>query len=134
MTNRKSNGRWSNSAPKYRHTGTPWPGSHQVANVRLSMYSAPSAAAGRTQSPSRRQTPMNNRKSTRLNSSHQIISYAVFCLKKKKKTKHQYQQHTTKKERTRTDRSAQETTEQTRQYNSTPEHERTLTLSRHNTK
>src|SRR5438552_9714136 len=28
-----------------------------------------------------------DRKSTRLNSSHQIISYAVFCLKKKKKTK-----------------------------------------------
>src|SRR5258708_13633180 len=30
-----------------------------------------------------------DRKSTRLNSSHQIISYAVFCLKKKK-------EHTTK--------------------------------------
>src|SRR5258708_31310764 len=30
----------------------------------------------------RRQPP--DRKSTRLNSSHQIISYAVFCLKKKK--------------------------------------------------
>src|SRR5947208_7494765 len=29
-----------------------------------------------------------DRKSTRLNSSHQIISYAVFCLKKKKKTIH----------------------------------------------
>src|SRR5258708_16259509 len=29
-----------------------------------------------------------DRKSTRLNSSHQIISYAVFCLKKKK-TRHQ---------------------------------------------
>src|SRR5258708_14933794 len=28
-----------------------------------------------------------DRKSTRLNSSHQIISYAVFCLKKKKKRK-----------------------------------------------
>src|SRR5258708_27561020 len=28
----------------------------------------------------------SDRKSTRLNSSHQIISYAVFCLKKKKKT------------------------------------------------
>src|SRR5258708_20360335 len=28
---------------------------------------------------------MADRKSTRLNSSHQIISYAVFCLKKKKK-------------------------------------------------
>src|SRR5258708_25961597 len=27
---------------------------------------------------------MADRKSTRLNSSHQIISYAVFCLKKKK--------------------------------------------------
>src|SRR5207244_10139847 len=29
-------------------------------------------------------TPRLDRKSTRLNSSHQIISYAVFCLKKKK--------------------------------------------------
>src|SRR5258708_18349468 len=28
----------------------------------------------------------SDRKSTRLNSSHQIISYAVFCLKKKKTT------------------------------------------------
>src|SRR5438552_13691958 len=32
-----------------------------------------------------------DRKSTRLNSSHQIISYAVFCLKKKNKQQH----HTT---------------------------------------
>src|SRR5258708_6584163 len=31
--------------------------------------------------------PQRDRKSTRLNSSHQIISYAVFCLKKKKKKK-----------------------------------------------
>src|SRR5438552_11709511 len=30
-----------------------------------------------------------DRKSTRLNSSHQIISYAVFCLKKKKESKAQ---------------------------------------------
>src|SRR5258708_26979546 len=30
------------------------------------------------------QPPASDRKSTRLNSSHQIISYAVFCLKKKK--------------------------------------------------
>src|SRR2546427_9041145 len=29
-----------------------------------------------------------DRKSTRLNSSHSQISYAVFCLKKKKKAKH----------------------------------------------
>src|SRR5256884_5781424 len=31
-------------------------------------------------------TPALDRKSTRLNSSHGYISYAVFCLKKKKKT------------------------------------------------
>src|SRR2546422_7685201 len=31
-----------------------------------------------------------DRKSTRLNSSHGYISYAVFCLKKKKKKKTQY--------------------------------------------
>src|SRR5688500_5449831 len=34
----------------------------------------------------RNATPVNSdRKSTRLNSSHLVISYAVFCLKKKKK-------------------------------------------------
>src|SRR5215211_839503 len=32
---------------------------------------------------------VQDRKSTRLNSSHTVISYAVFCLKKKKKTKDQ---------------------------------------------
>src|SRR5689334_24968833 len=31
--------------------------------------------------------PLADRKSTRLNSSHSSISYAVFCLKKKKKKK-----------------------------------------------
>src|SRR5258708_27922951 len=31
-----------------------------------------------------------DRKSTRLNSSHQIISYAVFCLKKKRETIKRY--------------------------------------------
>src|SRR2546427_4348890 len=31
---------------------------------------------------------LSDRKSTRLNSSHSQISYAVFCLKKKKKNKH----------------------------------------------
>src|SRR2546422_2804630 len=31
-----------------------------------------------------------DRKSTRLNSSHGYISYAVFCLKKKKKAAHQH--------------------------------------------
>src|SRR5258708_32963124 len=32
----------------------------------------------------------SDRKSTRLNSSHQIISYAVFCLKKKKASEADY--------------------------------------------
>src|SRR5258708_24595008 len=35
-------------------------------------------------SPRERMASSIDRKSTRLNSSHQIISYAVFCLKKKK--------------------------------------------------
>src|SRR5947208_3793025 len=35
--------------------------------------------------PGRTRRGGQDRKSTRLNSSHQIISYAVFCLKKKKK-------------------------------------------------
>src|SRR5260221_3492420 len=34
-----------------------------------------------------------DRKSTRLNSSHTVISYAVFCLKKKKTTKRNREQH-----------------------------------------
>src|SRR5258708_14606148 len=34
---------------------------------------------------------IEDRKSTRLNSSHQIISYAVFCLKKKKKDRRSQQ-------------------------------------------
>src|SRR5215216_3438643 len=40
-----------------------------------------SSPPGRRSSPS---SPPPDRKSTRLNSSHQINSYAVFCLKKKK--------------------------------------------------
>src|SRR5205807_3187358 len=36
----------------------------------------------------RRSNRSRDRKSTRLNSSHLVISYAVFCLKKKKKKKY----------------------------------------------
>src|SRR2546426_11755123 len=35
---------------------------------------------------------LRDRKSTRLNSSHLVISYAVFCLKKKKKKNHKFEQ------------------------------------------
>src|SRR2546427_5657384 len=43
-----------------------------------------------------------DRKSTRLNSSHSQISYAVFCLKKKKKTKSNNRQRATNKRRPET--------------------------------
>src|SRR5256885_1432643 len=42
-------------------------------------------AAGTAGAPHRR---LADRKSTRLNSSHLVISYAVFCLKKKKSARH----------------------------------------------
>src|SRR5437588_4371781 len=42
------------------------------------------------------QTIGGDRKSTRLNSSHTVISYAVFCLKKKKKQKMKNHLKTTK--------------------------------------
>src|SRR5438270_2324416 len=48
-------------------------------SVSVSPMAAPTAA--------RVAWPTQDRKSTRLNSSHSQISYAVFCLKKKKKTK-----------------------------------------------
>src|SRR5690348_18108462 len=43
-------------------------------------------ASGDLRSAVRRRFHTADRKSTRLNSSHPSISYAVFCLKKKKKT------------------------------------------------
>src|SRR4051794_41250789 len=58
-----------------------------------SRSAAVSDATGAGPTPRRRFPPedphQTDRKSTRLNSSHPSISYAVFCLKKKKKT---YQQ------------------------------------------
>src|SRR5436853_2601757 len=59
---------------------------------------AASAARRQSSSPAfarsslhRRWTSLRDRKSTRLNSSHLGISYAVFCLKKKKKNKDENQ-------------------------------------------
>src|SRR5690349_22621973 len=40
--------------------------------------------------PHRAGSSISDRKSTRLNSSHVEISYAVFCLKKKKKTNNEH--------------------------------------------
>src|SRR2546422_4703264 len=49
------------------------------------------------------QTAYRDRKSTRLNSSHGYISYAVFCLKKKKQMNHRstYIQHKNDPDRNR---------------------------------
>src|SRR2546429_1470057 len=58
-------------------TGTPSTGRIVLAAVMPGRCAAPPAPAISTSSP--------DRKSTRLNSSHGYISYAVFCLKKKKK-------------------------------------------------
>src|SRR5256885_3812574 len=46
--------------------------------------SAPRSSAARTPRRTASDLPLLDRKSTRLNSSHLVISYAVFCLKKKK--------------------------------------------------
>src|SRR5438445_7957354 len=46
----------------------------------------PPVQQGFGQGPVGREMEIGDRKSTRLNSSHANISYAVFCLKKKKKT------------------------------------------------
>src|SRR5690348_17925988 len=49
--------------------------------------SAGAASRGDRPTPCGRRHAATDRKSTRLNSSHPSISYAVFCLKKKKKKK-----------------------------------------------
>src|SRR5258708_18190613 len=48
-------------------------------------HAVPANAAGSAREHGQGRGRRADRKSTRLNSSHQIISYAVFCLKKKKK-------------------------------------------------
>src|SRR5207245_11453281 len=53
---------------------------HRIRSVRPH---TPCTRSGRSDRVARRRLP--DRKSTRLNSSHGSISYAVFCLKKKKK-------------------------------------------------
>src|ERR1039457_4306481 len=53
--------------------------------MRFETVRPPDAAhGGRTDGGHLRQRARTDRKSTRLNSSHLVISYAVFCLKKKK--------------------------------------------------
>src|SRR5208282_6672318 len=51
----------------------------------LPIFHGPVSTTRPTAPGSRGSRPVKDRKSTRLNSSHGSISYAVFCLKKKKK-------------------------------------------------
>src|SRR5947209_12867599 len=53
------------------------------SRVRRTMFGAEATVSRQPTLPHTQTTP--DRKSTRLNSSHANISYAVFCLKKKKK-------------------------------------------------
>src|SRR5947207_9187857 len=65
-------------------------GLHVRAGVRLGQAEAAArlaAGEAREETEALRLGAVVDRKSTRLNSSHTVISYAVFCLKKKKKEK-----------------------------------------------
>src|SRR5205807_5151295 len=85
------NGRWNALAPfvrrnigTARQVGTYW------ANTAALFRSARRSKSANTARPAQTRAlrPIatdGDRKSTRLNSSHLVISYAVFCLKKKKK-------------------------------------------------
>src|SRR5258708_9989777 len=68
-----------------RHTETP-----KCSTACLSRESRPRVESGhhrlQTCGASTSAYDQTDRKSTRLNSSHQIISYAVFCLKQKRQT------------------------------------------------
>src|SRR5205814_7139806 len=75
------------------------PRSRSSSPQRSALPSAPPRATP-TLPPRRSARKSADRKSTRLNSSHLGISYAVFCLKKKKKKK--IRKHTTHKKITST--------------------------------
>src|SRR2546426_5991185 len=61
--------------------------SHPAPGATPPPPSAPPPGTTTRLRPSGVRESVGDRKSTRLNSSHLVISYAVFCLKKKKKKK-----------------------------------------------
>src|SRR5438034_3944555 len=60
----------------------------RIWNTQCGFWSVGSFSAGPGLSDRTRSSNGGDRKSTRLNSSHTVISYAVFCLKKKKTNIH----------------------------------------------
>src|SRR2546422_7060489 len=68
-------------------TSSPFSVSQQQCRISLVGCESEQRSTRTLVNNSRSQISQTDRKSTRLNSSHGYISYAVFCLKKKKKTK-----------------------------------------------
>src|SRR5688572_31811064 len=64
---------------------------HQCPPAPFDRLTPPALASGPRMPRPDRSQHRADRKSTRLNSSHSQISYAVFCLKKKKKKKNKEQ-------------------------------------------
>src|SRR5260221_10404775 len=69
----------------FRSVGSPSFGSASVCAVQV-LFVHVDERGGRNGRAALLFRQHTDRKSTRLNSSHTVISYAVFCLKKKKKT------------------------------------------------
>src|SRR5207249_10745613 len=79
----------SREGPAVRHPGNPQRSPPGVRDPRHALLAGRGERPRHRDRPCRHRTgaaPQRDRKSTRLNSSHVSISYAVFCLKKKKKT------------------------------------------------
>src|SRR5256885_11255502 len=73
--------------------GGPAARTHRCAGERAAGPGGPAGEGWHLSEPAVGRAKAADRKSTRLNSSHLVISYAVFCLKKKKnKITHQPQQ------------------------------------------
>src|SRR5256885_3522743 len=70
-------------------TGTRAPRFHCHQARRGSIVTQGASISARRSLASAAGSSTRDRKSTRLNSSHLVISYAVFCLKKKKKKEYQ---------------------------------------------
>src|SRR5207248_9009732 len=73
--------RWERSAPGRARSSR-----SRRATSHICTRSASSVVRSGRDREDRARPGAEDRKSTRLNSSHRTISYAVFCLKKKKKT------------------------------------------------
>src|SRR5256885_6053387 len=80
----RARARWSRSVKGVITNWVSWPKKNPIPVTTKTAEEQPRVSLSHRGVVSRRR----DRKSTRLNSSHLVISYAVFCLKKKKKNTH----------------------------------------------